>query len=93
MAMDQIRMHLRLGRVEIYDADLSSYFGTIPHPELMREFERRIADRTVLKLIRMWLKSSVVERDKDGQERRHKPKSGTPQGGVISPLASSCRPL
>ena len=88
-AMDQIRMHLHLGRTEVYDADLSKYFDRIPHDELMQEFGRRIADRSVLRLIRMWLKSPVVERDKDGGERIHKPTSGTPQGGVISPLASN----
>lgn len=84
-ALDQVSNNLQLGRQEVYDADLSSYFDSIPHEQLMVELERRIADRSVLKLIRQWLQSPVVEQD--GSISR--PKQGTPQGGVISPLLAN----
>jgi RNA-directed DNA polymerase len=86
-AMDQIRGNLAVGRREVYDADLSSYFDSIPHDKLMQKVERRIADRSVLKLIRMWLRCPVVEEgDKGSGKKSHK---GTPQGGVISPLLAN----
>jgi len=85
-AMEQIRGSLRKGRREVYDADLSSYFDTIPQDRLMQMVERRIADRSVLHLVRMWLRSPVVE--EDGQSRKSQGK-GTPQGGVISPLLAN----
>lgn len=84
-ALDQVRNNLELGRLEVYDADLSSYFDSIPHEQLMVELQRRIADRSVLKLIRQWLQSPVVE--ENGSISR--PKQGTPQGGVISPLLAN----
>lgn len=84
-ALDQVSSNLKLGRQEVYDADLSSYFDSIPHEQLMVELQRRIADRSVLKLIRQWLQSPVME--KDGSI--HRPKQGTPQGGVISPLLAN----
>lgn len=84
-ALDQVSQNLQLGRLEVYDADLSSYFDSIPHEQLMVELQRRIADRSVLKLIRQWLQSPVVE--EDGSISR--PKQGTPQGGVISPLLAN----
>jgi RNA-directed DNA polymerase len=86
-AMEQIRKNLEEGRREVYDADLSGYFDSIPHDKLMQMVERRIADRPVLKLIRMWLRSPVVEEaDKGGGKKSDK---GTPQGGVISPLLAN----
>jgi RNA-directed DNA polymerase len=84
-ALDQVSQNLQLGRLEVYDADLSSYFDSIPHEQLVVELQRRIADRSVLKLIRQWLQSPVVE--EDGSISR--PKQGTPQGGVISPLLAN----
>jgi RNA-directed DNA polymerase len=75
------------GRQEVYDADLSSYFDNIPHDRLMRMVEQRIADRSVLKLIRMWLRCPVVEKGDKGSGRRSR--KGTPQGGVISPLLAN----
>ncbi len=88
-ALDQIRENLQAGRREVYDADLSSYFDSIDHARLMALVERRISDRSVLKLIRSWLRCPVVEEDKGGGRKTTKPKSGTPQGGVISPLLAN----
>lgn len=73
----------------MYDADLSSYFDTIPHDKLRAQLERRLADRSVLKLIRLWLRCPVEEEDDSGQRKVTKPEAGTPQGGVISPLLAN----
>jgi RNA-directed DNA polymerase len=86
-AMEQIRDNLTMGRKEVYDADLSSYFDSIPQDQLMAIVERRIADRSVLKLIRMWLRSPVMEEGEKGSGKRTS--KGTPQGGVISPLLAN----
>ena len=88
-AMDQVQTNLKSGRKELYDADLSSYFDTIAHAELMQMVEERIADQSALKLIRMWLKCPVYEKHKNGKETLTKPKSGSPQGGVVSPILSN----
>ena len=88
-ALDQIRTTLKGGRRAVYDADLASYFDTIDHERLMRQLERRIADRSVLRLIRQWLRCPVLEDDGDGGTRRTVPTRGTPQGGVISPLLAN----
>jgi RNA-directed DNA polymerase len=88
-ALEQVRTNLQTGRDEVYDADLSSYFDSIPHDPLMAQLERRIADRSVLKLIRQWLRCPVVEEDESGRRRTTKPRAGTPQGGVISPLLAN----
>jgi RNA-directed DNA polymerase len=88
-AIDAIRQHVASGRQEVYDADLKSYFDTIPHDSLLKCLERRIADRSVLKLIRMWLESPVVETDQRGKTKVTRPTQGTPQGGVISPLLAN----
>jgi RNA-directed DNA polymerase len=92
---DAIReVHQRLcdGYTDVVDADLAKYFDTIPHSPLMRSVARRIVDRNVLRLIKMWLKTPVEERDKDGGRRMTGGKHstcGTPQGGVISPTLST----
>jgi RNA-directed DNA polymerase len=88
-AIDAIRQYLSAGFTEVYDADLKSYFDTIPHDALIKCLERRLADRQVLKLIRMWLESPVVETDDRGRTKATRPKQGTPQGGVISPLLAN----
>jgi RNA-directed DNA polymerase len=89
-ALREVIGNVKDGRSEVYDADLSSYFDTIPHDKLMLAVERRIADRSVLTLIRLWLKSEVEERDEHGgPPKRTRPTAGTPQGGVISPLLAN----
>lgn len=88
-ALEQIQGHLKAGRREVYDADLSSYFDTIPHDKLMAMIKRRVADGSVLKMIRMWLEGEVVEIDRQGRKKVMKPRKGTPQGGVISPLLAN----
>jgi RNA-directed DNA polymerase len=88
-ALDRIKQHLKEGRREVYDADLKGYFDTIPHDKLMAGLKTRIADRSVLKLIRMWLKAPTVDTDEDGKPRIERRDRGTPQGGVISPLLAN----
>ena len=88
-ALDQIQASLKAGRTEVYDADLASYFDTIDHARLMTQLERRLADRSVLRLIRLWLQCPVVEEDDQGRRRTTHPRQGTPQGGVISPLLAN----
>lgn len=88
-AIDRIREHLDRGYRDVYDADLQGYFDTIPHDQLRKCLEMRIADRRVLKLIGMWLTCEVVERNDEGGETRTRPERGTPQGGVISPLLAN----
>src|SRR2546425_10567618 len=69
----------------LIDADLSNYFGTIPHRELMKMVARRVSDGSVLRLIKSWLRAPVVEEDKDGTKRVVPNRCGTPQGGVMTP--------
>jgi RNA-directed DNA polymerase len=88
-ALDAIQEHIKSGFTQIYDADLKSYFDTISHEKLMKVLEYRIADRSVLKLIRMWLRAPVVEKDEDGRPGTRRSRQGTPQGGVISPLLAN----
>jgi RNA-directed DNA polymerase len=88
-ALAQIEKNLRQGYTAIYDADLRAYFDTIPHDKLMKAVERRVADLSVLALIRLWLDAPVEERDEDGRRKVSRPKQGTPQGGVISPLLAN----
>src|ERR1700687_1448475 len=80
------------GYTDVVDADLSKYFDTIPHSELLQCVARRIVDRQMLHLIKMWLKVPIEERDENGKRRLTGGKDndrGTPQGGVISPALAN----
>ena len=86
-AITAIKEHLKEDKAEVYDADLSKYFDTIPHDKLQIALKQRVADPRILKLINKWLKVSVYE---DGQYKSGKDNhKGTPQGGVISPLLAN----
>jgi RNA-directed DNA polymerase len=91
-AIKAVHVLLCRGYTDVVDADLSKYFDTIPHQDLMRSVARRIVDRHVLRLIKLWLKAPVEERDDNGTRRMtggKNSKRGTPQGGVISPLLAN----
>src|SRR5216684_4427038 len=91
-AIQKVHKLLCAGYADVVDADLSKYFDTIPHSELLKCVARRIVDRDMLRLIKMWLKVPVAERDEDGKPRVSGGKGsscGTPQGGVISPLLAN----
>jgi RNA-directed DNA polymerase len=91
-AIRKVQELLREGYTDVVDADLSKYFDTIPHRELLQCVARRIVDRDMLHLIKMWLKVPVEERDENGKPRvsgGKKNMRGTPQGGVISPLLAN----
>jgi group II intron reverse transcriptase/maturase len=88
-AIDEVEQAVRNGQVEIIDADLSKYFDTIPHRELLQAVARRVSDGSVLRLIKSWLCAPVVEAAKDGTKRVSPNLCGTPQGGVISPLLAN----
>jgi len=89
-AVREVHGWLRRGLREVVDADLSGYFDTIPHPELMKSLARRISDGSMLGLLKSWLQMPVEENDGKGGKRRSNParkeKQGTPQGSPISPL-------
>ena len=90
-ALGEIRGHLQAGYQAVYDADLKGYFDSIPHDKLLACLRMRIADRAVLSLIRSWLEAEVIEPPvtPGGAPRSTRPTSGTPQGGVISPLLAN----
>ncbi|MGH8211234.1 MAG: group II intron reverse transcriptase/maturase [Steroidobacteraceae bacterium] len=92
-AVKETRELLVTGRTEVVDADLTDYFGSIPHAQLMRSVARRVVDRQILHLIKMWLETPVEESDDQGRTRRttrnKDTKRGIPQGAPISPLLSN----
>jgi RNA-directed DNA polymerase len=91
-AIQRVHQLLRAGYTDVVDADLSKYFDTIPHRELMQCVARRIVDRDMLHLIKMWLKVPVEERDEKGRRRKgggRRNTCGSPQGGVVSPLLAN----
>jgi len=92
-AAEEVEERLHRGQTDVVDADLADYFGSISHPELMQSLARRIVDRRVLHLIKMWLECAVEETDQRGRKTRSteaKDKGrGIPQGSPISPLLSN----
>jgi group II intron reverse transcriptase/maturase len=95
-ALDAIRhVHalLNTGHTEVVDADLSGYFDSIPHPELLKTVARRVSDKAMLHLLKMWLVAPVEELDDKGRKHRttrnQDENRGTPQGAPISPLLSN----
>jgi RNA-directed DNA polymerase len=92
-AVIEVEELLFRGHPEVVDADLADYFGSIPHTELMMSVARRIVDRRVLHLIKMWLDCPVEETDKRGRKMRtteaRDNRRGIPQGSPISPLLAN----
>jgi RNA-directed DNA polymerase len=83
---------LRSGYTDVVDADLSKYFDTIPHADLLKSVARRVSDGAVLHLLRQWVKAPIEEEDETGRVKRTGGRDhamGTPQGGVISPLLAN----
>ena len=92
-AVRQVHGLLRSGHTEVVDADLSGYFDSIPHAELIRSLSRRISDRHLLGLVKMWLEAPVEEIDARGRHHRttrNKDEGrGSPQGSPLSPLRAN----
>jgi group II intron reverse transcriptase/maturase len=92
-AVNRVHKLIYAGHQEIVDADLSSYFDSIPHSELSKSVARRVVDGAMLHLIKMWLEAPVEETDEHGNKRRSARNRdegrGTPQGAPISPLLSN----
>jgi len=92
-AVVEVEAQLFRGHPEVVDADLADYFGSIPHAELLKSVARRIVDRRVLHLIKMWLECPVEETDDRGRKTRtteaRDNRRGIPQGSPISPLLAN----
>jgi RNA-directed DNA polymerase len=91
-AVKDVYRHLRRRYTDVVDADLSRYFDSIPHDDLLKSVARRVADGSVLRLLKLWLKAPIEERDGGGKRRMvggKRNKRGTPQGGVASPLLAN----
>lgn len=93
-AVDEIAEALHQGYTKVIDADLSKYFDSIPHDKLLAVVAERIVDSAILHVIKLWLKAPVIGEDKDGTRKNvgggKANSTGTPQGGVISPLLANC---
>jgi RNA-directed DNA polymerase len=87
-AMDEVNLQLLCKNTQVIDADITNYFDTIPHDKLLKVVAKRIMDKNILKLIKMWLKAPVVE-EENGKRTFKGNDKGTPQGGVISPLLAN----
>lgn len=94
-ALEEVRGYLQEGYCAVYDADIKGYFDSIPHDNLLACLRKRISDRHLVKLIKSWLETVVVEttegKTANGKPKRQysRPSAGTPQGGVISPLLAN----
>jgi RNA-directed DNA polymerase len=92
-ALQRVHELMNTGYRQVVDADLSGYFDSIPHPELLKSVARRISDGRLLALIKTWLEAPVEERTKRGNvcrtTRNRDERQGTPQGSPLSPLLSS----
>lgn len=92
-AVQRVHKLIHAGHGQIVDADLSSYFDSVPHAELMKSVARRVVDGAMLHLIKMWLEAPVEETDEHGNKHRstrnRDERRGTPQGSPISPLLSN----
>ncbi len=86
-AVREVKRNLQEGRTEVFDADLKACFDTIPHRELLILIGRRISDKNIIHLIKMWLKTPVIEGSRPRGGKKNK--IGVPQGGVISPLLAN----
>ena len=87
-AIKEVHRLICRGYTDVVDADLSKYFDSIPHGDLLKSVARRVADGAVLRLIKLWLKAPIEERDGDGKRHMSGGKTstcGTPQGGVATP--------
>ena len=92
-AVKAVHALMKTGHTEVVDADLSGYFDSIPHAELMKTVARRVSDKHILRLIKMWLTAPTEETDDRGNVYRTTPNKdqgrGSPQGAPISPLLSN----
>ena len=91
-AVAVVHKALRAGYTDVVDCDLSQYFNTIPHADLLKSVARRVSDGAMLHVLRLWLKAPVEEHDAQGRMRRTggRPHGiGTPQGGCASPLLAN----
>jgi group II intron reverse transcriptase/maturase len=92
-AIVEVQEQMYRGRPDVIDADLSDYFGTIPHVEMLKSLARRVVDRRVLSLLKRWLESPVEERDSKGRTTKtteaKDQRRGIPQGSPVSPLLAN----
>ncbi len=88
-AVDDVKDRLYEGKTDVIDADISKYFDNIPHDRLIQLVAKRIVDKQILKLIKLWLRAPIVEEREDGKKEYKGNDKGTPQGGVISPLLAN----